>query len=226
LREEQNELRIYDEFEVFPNRGWHLIYANLDFSRVPVRRSQRLVQWLKPRLPDSWTANRILGFLKEHQGAFRDCLDWISNRCEVEFEQYEDYEVREKWEQMPEVRFFKTHALGHARLTLEPGWQEDLRLDGLKLVQQEAQDPLDPICWYVLTLLASYGRAFIGLRCAYWRCGKYFWPRTKRARYHSDSCRALDHASNEKIEDRDKFLEKKKTYMQEYRSRPEVKLRS
>jgi hypothetical protein len=96
---------------------------------------------------------------------------------------------------------------------------------GLELAQKRPRDPLDPICWHVLRVAATFGTVFVR-RCPHHPCSKFFIPPTNRKLFCSDSCRALHHAfelsglrtPEELIEAR----EKKNKYMREQKKHPVV----
>jgi hypothetical protein len=135
----------------------------------------------------------------------------------------DEYEFRGKWEHKLEVRFLQEHGIDHGGVTLRPRLSDPIYpFEGLELDQKEPKDPLDPICWYTLTLLAGYGTVFV-CRCGYWRCEKFFFPLTQRRLYCSDSCRALQHVVKVSCKDRtarDKFHKEKAEYMRRYRANP------
>ena len=212
----------------------HMIYANLDFQSPTLRKDARqLLKWLDLAVPYEWESDYdcTLLYLEKHQEEFRDCLDWINKGFEVDFSsQFEmedestEFESRAKWEHHAPLKFFRRHTL-HRGVTFEPEWQEFSRLSGLRLTQQKPWDPLDPICWHVLFLLVSWGTIFVR-RCPYWKCGKFFYPPTKRRLYCSDSCRALRHAGHGLLEDDEEEearRKKNREYMRKYRGIPSVK---
>ena len=217
----------YSSWEPGPNSP-HLVYANLDFVGVAVPTGSRhLLRYLDWELP-SWTKEETISYLKEHQAEFRKCLDWLSTDSRVDFGLIENEDdegcFRERWEQKPEVTFLQQHGLDHGGVTLAPRSYDPIYpYEGLELDQKKALDPLDPICWYMLTLLAGYGNVFVR-RCRYWKCEKFFCPRTPRRLFCSDSCRALQHAFEEFAKNPKKFKKKRAKDMKLYRANPRRRL--
>jgi len=84
----------------------HLLYANMKCDTLRAPDTRKLLRWLEGLLP-GWTESRILRYLQKHQEQFRECLEWVTNGCVVDFEerfdresfQYMDFE--KKWEQEP-----------------------------------------------------------------------------------------------------------------------------
>jgi hypothetical protein len=213
----------FTAFEPGPNSP-HLLYANLEFDGDTVPRdSRRLLRFLEySALPNSWTKEDTMVFLKAHQEQFRSCLDWLSKNSRVDFGPIEggddEYEFRERWNQKPEVTFLQQHGLDHGRVTLAPRLSDPMYpYEGLELDQDDAQDPLDPICWYMLTLLAGYGSVFVR-RCRYRNCKKFFYPLTPRKQFCSDSCRAQQHAFEEFVKSPKKFQKKRAQDMKKNRA--------
>lgn len=216
----------------------HVVYANLNFRRPGVPHGARfLLLWLETCGP-SWNENQTLRFLEKHQGEFRNCLQWLSDNSLVDFGPLEDEDAerrfREEWERKSEVRFLQQHGLDHGGVTLAPALSDpQYPFQGLELDQKKARDPLDPICWYMLTLLAGYGTVFVR-RCGYRNCGKFIWPRTARKLFCSDSCRALSHAARKMMdlmldevqggEQLKKFRRSRAEYMREHRANPSRRL--
>ena len=157
----------------------HLLYANLDFRSPNLRKDSRpLLKWLDLNGPFKWEGDyrRTLHYLGKHQERFRDCLEWITEGCPVDFtgdskleveDENTQSESRAKWEDHPPLRFFRQHIFLHGRVTFEPEWQEFSRLSGLRLTQRKSHDPLDPICWHVLSMFVHWGTVFVR-RCRYW----------------------------------------------------------
>ena len=231
------QLRITDSL-VLNQNGPHVLYANLNFGEPKLpRRARRLLRWLHLRGPSGWTETRTLRFLEKHQSDFRECLAWLSSDADVDFGVESDQEdsfdeeceLRKSWEKHPQVRFLQLHGIDHGGIALIPGFQEFSYFHGLQLDQKKPHDPLDPICWYLLSLLASSGSVGVR-RCLYWKCGKFFSPRTSRKRFCSDSCRALNHVGEMDLEmddkEKKKMRERRREYMQRYRGNPIVKGRT
>ena len=219
----------------------HVVYANLEFAGdAAPKGSRRLLRYVEGSIPWSWTEERTLRYLKQHQAEFRNCLDWLSKDSFVDFGPYDvsddEREFRERWDREPEVQFLQQHGLDHGGVTFAPRTSDPMHpFSGLELHQKKARDPLDPICWYIITLLATYGTVFVR-RCRYHKCGKFFWRPTERRLFCSDSCRAFQHvvnvcfnADDDFLEDhfldngptaRDKFLKQRAEYMKKYRANP------
>jgi len=155
----------YSSWEPGPNAP-HLVYANLEFVGDAVPKGSRLLlRYLDWSLP-SWTKEETLSYLKEHQAEFRKCLDWLSADSRVDFGPIKDEDdngyFRERWEQKAEVKFLQQHGLDHGGVTLAPRSSDPIYpFTGLELDQKKPRDPLDPICWYMLYLLAGYGNVFV-----------------------------------------------------------------
>jgi hypothetical protein len=206
----------------------HLLYANTDFSAPDrTKRVRRLLAWLELCGPD-WLERKTLRFLKEHQDDFRRCVKWLSNGPRADFSNVFDPEdeesdrlAREKWDEEPALQFLQLHGLQHGGVALEPTSKENCVFEGLELQQKKPRDPLDPICWHMLSLLGHHGTVFIR-SCGYWKCGKFFWPLTPRRLFCSDSCRALNHVAEREPK---KFRKRRSKYMRKYRSLPPVKRR-
>jgi hypothetical protein len=201
----------------------HVVYANLEFDKSAIPKGgRRLLRYLYGLLPSYWTEKRTLGFLKEHQVEFRNCLDWLSKGSVVDYGPIENEDdesrFREGWEQEAAVKFLQQHGLDHGGVTLAPRLSDPIYpYEGLEFDQKRPRDPLDPICWYMLTLLAGYGTLFVR-RCSYWKCRKFFCPRTQRKLYCSDSCRALQYALEEFEKDPKKFRKKRAKLMKKSRA--------
>lgn len=118
--------------------------------------------------------------------------------------------MREKWEREPEVKFLQQHGLDHGGVLLQPTGQDGSSFRGIELDQRKPQDPLDPICWYMLSMLMWDGTVGVR-RCKYVKCPKFFRPQTARKLFCSDNCRAKDYMGK-------KSPEEKRKYMREYRA--------
>jgi hypothetical protein len=210
----------------------HVLYANMKWGAPHVPDTSKLLKWLKGLLP-GWTDSRTLCYLQKHQEQFRECLEWATNGCVVDFAGRFDKESREymnfekEWEQEPEVKFLREH-VEHAGLTIKPHWGRDKTFPDyfldMQLSQKKTRDPLDPILWDVIAHLSAYGRVFVR-RCEYAGCRKFFFPKTKRKRFCSNSCRALDHIPVLPREVK-AFRKRRREYMREWRQRSEVKMRA
>ena len=116
------------------------------------------------------------------------------------------------------MKFFQRHGLDHGGVTLAPRLSDPRHpFESLEFDQKKARDPLDPICWHILTLLAGYGSLFVR-RCRYWKCQKFFVPRTPRKKYCSDSCRALRHAFEEFQKNPKKYRKERAEFMKQNRA--------
>jgi hypothetical protein len=219
----------------------HLLYANLDFSGAdrPKRVGQLLV-WLDLYGPD-WPERQTLQFLKKHQEDFRRSVEWLSDGSRADFsakfdpkDEESERLARDQWAEEPAVKFLQLHGLTHGGVALEPVRQADCVFEGLQLWQERPRDPLDPICWHMLSLLAHYGTVFIR-GCRRWKCRNFFWPQTPRKLFCSDSCRAIYHVEEMELNgllegeaksEIEKFREHRREYMKKYRALPQVKRRS
>jgi len=190
----------------------HLLYANLEFGKPnAATKSKSLLS-----VP-GWTDTETLQFLAKHQQEFRRCLEWLSNGAQKNFGLDDDgsddlWSVRMErlWEQQPEVQFLQQHGLAHAQVLLQPGSQDGSYFGGLALDQGKPKDPLDPICGYLLALLAWEGT--VGVRkCDFEKCGNFFRALTTRKRFCSSDCRAKSAAAK-------KTPEEKRIYMRDYRA--------
>ena len=206
-----------------PNRtSPHVVYANLEFvgPKIP-KGSLPLLRFIEGLLPDSWTVERTLRFLKQHQAEFRACLYWLSEDSRVDFgpieDDYDEFGLLDRWRELPEVKFLQRHGLDHGGVALAPrSFDPIYPYQGLEIEQKEAVDPLDPICWYMLSLLTTYGTVFVR-RCGYLNCGKFYWPRTRRKLFCNDVCRAQQHALRKFAEDPKKFWKGRADYMKKNR---------
>jgi hypothetical protein len=196
----------------------HLLYANLEFGTFRARKDgERLLRRLKF---DGWTDQRILTYLEKHQEEFRSCLEWLSNGSEMDLaDRVQDAsgsdELLKRWAEQPEVRFLQLHGFDHGGVQLKPHWPEDTWFSGIEIDQKKPRDPLDSICWYLVSRLMVTGTVGV-LRCKYARCGKFFEPRTVRKRFCSNACRANAFMSK-------KSPEEKRKYMRKWRAHPKRK---
>lgn len=201
----------------------HVIYANMEFNgNAMPKGGRRLLKFLSWSLPLSWTALRTLRYLKQHQEEFRNCLGWLLEGSRVDFGPVEndddELRFREQWEREPAVRFLQEHGLDHGGVTLKPQLSDPMYpYEGLELDQKNARDPLDPICWYMLTLLMSWGSVF-ARRCRFSKCKKFFFPLTPRKLFCSDSCRAQHHAYEEFLKNPNKFHRERAKFMKKNRA--------
>jgi hypothetical protein len=194
--------------------GSHIRYANLDFTGPNiVRRAASLVEAV---CPPGWSDERTLRYLARHQDQFRRCLAWLSEGSTAYFDVPDDglieswIEIRQKWAEKPEVQFLQQHGLDHAKMTLHPASQDGNDLAGIELGQERSQDPLDRLCFYLLSLLMWDGT--VGARrCKNVKCGKFFRPLTARKTYCSDLCRASVYMGK-------KSRKEKAAYMREHRA--------
>jgi hypothetical protein len=187
----------------YPRNPPHLLYANLDFTKHRVPQGfHRLLVWLDLMGPDGWSEGRTLRYLKEHQGEFRRCLKWIAEGTRTIFdlpdgkttEESLDSAFLESWQQQEEVRFLQQHGLDHKGVELQPCGQDGPHFSGLLLQQREPRDPLDPLCWYLLSSLMWEGTIHVRC-CKFSKCGKFFRAQTARKVYCSNACRAGDFMS-------------------------------
>jgi hypothetical protein len=228
----------FDYFRLGENAPY-LLYANLDFKKPSAsREARRLIRWVHGVGPDErhWSYKRVFLYLKKHQQEFRNCLSWIADGCRVDFNEGQvffpmrddetSYECRDRWGKYPPVKFFREHALSHATIDFDPEWQEYASLSGLKLTQKKPKDPLDAICWHLLSVLVILGTPAVR-QCRYSWCQKFFQPPTKRRFFCSDSCRALQNVYVDWDDEREeeKLRERKRQYMKDYRANPLVRRR-
>lgn len=208
----------------------HRLYANMKCDRPHEPDTRKLLRWLEGLLP-GWNESRILRHLQKHQEQFRECLEWVTNDCAVDFagrfdrESYEQMNFEKEWELEPEVKFLRQHGFEHAGVTIKPFSGGDTTFPdyflGMQISQKKPRDPLDPILWDVIAHLSVYGRVFVR-RCNYWGCRRFFSPKTKRKRFCRDSCRALAHVPFRPNEI-EAFRKRRREYMREYRQNPQVK---
>lgn len=205
----------------------YVLYANIDFqANKPSRELRRLLellQWSGPDWPDE---AKTIRFLKEHQQAFRSCLEWLSWGAVVDLREYlraggDDEDLLGEWKRDKNVAFLQRHGLDHAGVELRPS-DSDSRVAsfyGLQLDQGWGRDPLDPICWQLLEIFSVRGTLGVK-RCKYSRCGKFFYPPTAKKAFCGDSCRALQYALRRTFDEKrtEKFREKRQEYMRKYRA--------
>jgi len=198
-RKLQGELQMKLENQSgFIGRDVHVQYANLNFKDPDVRNKARpLIEWL--RLPKEWNPERTLQYLKKKQAHFQDCLEWLSENAFVGIDErrrtkeHESCESSDFCENRWEVRFLKRHAIEHGGVTLKHSFGDGMFYTGLEMGQKRIREPLDPLCWHILCLAATFGTVFVR-RCQYYRCEKFFVPLTKRKEFCTNSCRALSNA--------------------------------
>lgn len=204
-----------------PEGGSHIFYAKLNFnSKDAEGASRQLVSWLySVGLPRSkWSQKRTLQYLRAHQPQFRSCLEWLANGAPVNLEDPdddygqhaeelspEDLPLKE-WAEHPDVQFLEKHGLMHGKLGLRPGGGSLLATREVDVFKARPRDPLDPLCWHLLSL-GHKGLSDVR-RCRYEKCSKFFTAKTERKAYCSDLCRARDHV---------KSPEDMRLYMREYR---------
>lgn len=199
----------------------HLLYANMEFegTRVP-EGGPELVGWLRVHgLPRGWSEKRALLYLKKHQGEFRDCLHWLCDAADYKYDA--DYGFGEflpfsRVMSNPKVRFFQTHALEHAGITLAPQKQNGFEFFKLQLVQKQPQDPLDIICWAMLTLAVHHGTLFVR-PCEFVNCGKFIGQVRPTKRYCNDSHRSLEHQRRKMQADPEGFRKERAKFMRKNR---------
>jgi hypothetical protein len=212
-------LKVGDGLEIPHRRSPHLLYANVDFSAPELSEGGRTL--LNFAEVVDWDEDRTLRYLRKHQEEFRNCLEWLSKNSVVDYRgnypeaEYSEIDFREKWNQEPEVIFLQSHGLDHGGVKLEPSSEGEADFEGLRLDQKNWRDPLDRICWYMLILLSMYGTVFVR-RCGYWKCRKFFWPRTVRKQFCTDICRAQQHATDKFVDDPEQFRNDKAKYMRGY----------
>jgi hypothetical protein len=201
-------------------RPLHVLYANVKFGSPSSRKEiDRLLDWLAP-LP--WSEKRVLRYLELHQAEFRRCLEWLMNGSSTELaepegdeserDEFWEIELSKKWELVPEVKFLQEHGLDHGGVILGPMFQTGTSFSGLELDLRKPRDPLDPICWYLLSLLMWDGSVRLS-RCKYSKCQKFIHRPTSRRRFCDDNCRAKNAADK-------KTPEEKRQYMRKYRALP------
>lgn len=205
----------------------HVLYANMEFGAASSGKDvNRLLSWLDP-FPSKWTSKRVLRYLEAHQAEFRRCLEWLANGSKTQLPepsdekkvQDEHWEVAlsEKWQLEPEVKFLQQHGLDHGGVTLQPYSQDGHVFAGIELEQRAQRDPLDRICWFMISMLMWDGSVNV-CRCAYPKCHKFIYRPTLRRQFCDDVCRAKNAADK-------KTPEEKRKYMREYRELPKVKKR-
>jgi hypothetical protein len=205
----------------------HVLYANVKFGAPDSQKEiDRLLSWLYP-FPSGWNEKRVLRYLEAHQAEFRRCLEWLANGSNVrlaeplgdEAERDEFWEVTlsEQWQQEPEVKFLQQHGLDHGGVTFSPYSQSGSRFNGLELGQKEPRDPVDPICWAMISMLMWDGSVNV-CKCNYPKCQKFIYRPTSRREFCDNNCRAKNAADK-------KTPEEKNRYMKDYRSRSQAKRR-
>jgi hypothetical protein len=214
-----------------PSRGLlgrgapHVLYANVNFGAPGSRKEiDRLLDWLSFF---RWREKRVLRFLESHQAEFRSCLEWLMNRSRTEVaepsendsdrDELGEVDLFKRWAEVPEVKFLQEHGLDHGGVILNPVFQTGTWFSEIELAQRKPRDPLDQICWYLLSLLMWDGSVNL-CRCYYPKCQKFIYRPTSRRRFCDDNCRAKNAADK-------KTPEEKRLYMREYRSLPQVKRR-
>jgi hypothetical protein len=202
---------------VLPGPEIHIQYANFDFAvSDSLKRARRIIQVFGP---PTWTPKRTFEYLKRNQQPFRDCLQWLSDDAALETgysAAHWDGAVQE-WSEHPPLKFLRLHGLTHAGVDL--GFREvrDGFFLGLELVQKGARDPLDVLCWHLLSLLMWEGELSIK-RCSYDGCRKFFAAHGKK-KFCDANCRA-------KFGRAKLTPEEKRDYMRKYRAQPAVKKRT
>jgi hypothetical protein len=200
----------------------HVRYANVKFGAPDSQKEiDRFLSWLYP-LPSGWNEKRVLRYLESHQAEFRRCLEWLANGSDIrlaepledEAERDEFWKVTlsEQWHHQPEVKFLQQHGLDHGGVTLSPFSQDGHVFNGLELEQRKPRDPLDPICWAMISMLMWDGSVNV-CKCNYPKCQKFIYRPTPRKEFCNDNCRAKNAADK-------KTPEEKKLYMRKYRSLP------
>jgi hypothetical protein len=195
----------------------HITYANLEFGTPKATKDvERLLDWIGP--VQNWSDNRVVDFLKKNQESFRRCVDWLASGSNTHFELANedtsddfDSEMTKKWKAEPEVEFFQVHGLNHAGVFLEPYDQNGSSFAGIRFGQREPRDPLDPLCWYLLSLLMLDGTLGVR-RCRYAKCRKYFRLWSERKIFCDDKCRSNSYAAAKPLED-------KRNYMRNHRAK-------
>jgi hypothetical protein len=140
----------------------------------------------------------------------------IAEPSENDLERDESGEVDlfKKWAEVPEVKFLQEHGLDHGGVILNPVSQTGTWFSEIALAQRKPRDPLDRICWYLISLLMWDGSVNV-CGCNYPKCQKFIYRPTSRRRFCDDNCRAKNAADK-------KTPEEKNRYMRKYRSLPSV----
>jgi hypothetical protein len=201
-----------------------LIYANLDFGKRPFPPETRRLLDFIDEWGMSWGERTVLEYLEKHQHQFRNCLDWISKDCVTDLtDEVEELEPGhsewicwENWQRKPEVKFLKCHGLEHIESQLRPTLHDGFVFKGLEIDPGRGLDPLDPVCWLTVLLLQKFGTGFVR-RCGYVKCKKFIFPSTKRKHFCSDSCRAQQHALEERRRDPEGFRRRQAEFMKKNR---------
>src|ERR1700739_236289 len=208
----------------------YLVYANTDFSAPEVAQDTGpLLRWVKEYGSTGWNARRTIRFLKKHQQEFRECLEWLSENCPRRFKRRAGKAHRKslwekEWPKQTELQFFQRHTLVHGHLQFLPLLEKGPSVTGLVL-SHKPKDPVDTICWYLLSVLSRNGT--IGLRrCRYRKCGKFFRPPTVRRVFCRDSCRAMQRSDRALMSKREleQFREDQRDYMKKHRKTLEADL--
>lgn len=205
--------------------GWeegfepHLAYANHDFSgNIPDMGFIQLIRWLECVGPVGWREQKTIKYLRHHQNEFRSCIDWLCRDADEQMSELRDdcqdlddddydFNVREYLVGVPAVQFLQQHTFDHMRIELGHYGPDRSTFSGLTLEHGAPKDPLDPICWYLISLLAEDRHIHI-LRCEYHLCSRYFQPAPKQI-YCEPRCRIKDHT---------KSTEEMRLYMRKHRA--------
>lgn len=191
----------------------HLVYANHDFgSQDKDAQFEEMVEYLDNNYISSGQE-----LYRSEQDLFRQCLEWLAAGASIEVDDLisgtRDEQLTEAvgaWSSDPRIRFLELHALKHpSGGGLAPGLvrSKPWRCLGLAFKQGVAKDPLDMLCWHIITLYLD-GRLTVR-KCRYAKCQKFFdYRRNIRRVYCQDKCRARDQM---------KSREAMRLYMREYR---------
>ena len=128
-----------------------------------------------------------------------------------------EVDLFKRWAEVPEVKFLQEHGLDHGGVILNPVFLTGTSFSEIELSQRKPRDPLDQICWYLLSLLMWDGSVNV-CKCNYRKCQKFIHRPTSRRKFCDDNCRAKNAADK-------KTPEEKRRYMREYRSLPPVRKR-
>jgi len=203
----------------------YLLYANADFSRPDAAKNAgSLLRWLKKYGPHCWNIPRTMRFLKINQWEFRNCLEWLSLNCPIGLKhragkKYGRWQDEKQWSERTELQFFQDHTLIHGHLRFLPLIGKGHSVRGL-LLSQEPKDPLDTICWDILSELSRNGTLDLR-RCRYRKCEKFFRPPTVRKFFCNDSCRARKRSDRMLMSEREmeEFRKTQRVYMKGHRER-------
>jgi hypothetical protein len=210
----------------------YLVYANVDFSHPDVAKNAgALLRWLKKYGPDGWNISRTMRFLKIYQWDFRNCLEWLSLNSPIGLKKqragkkYRRWQDQKQWSERTELQFFQDHTLRHGRIKFLPLIGQGHTVQGL-LLSQEPKDPLDTICWDILSELSRNGTLDLR-RCRYRKCEKFFRPPTARKFFCNDSCRARKRSDRMLMSERKlkEFRKAQREYMKGHRKRLEARRR-